>query len=136
MPVRKSSISLYPDIEKRILSRGGLSEVIRRDLTRLYNIYERALRTVELSRQEMCLLVDVLSIVGFDMTAARYLYIVLSDTSYDVFYAKWGVEKEGFIMKASKLSLIHNLAIFDAIERYKLNDDGNIDKVEQYFKEF
>jgi len=62
MPVRKSSISLYPDIEKRILSRGGLSEVIRRDLARLYDLYEGALRTVDFSRQEMCLLVDVLSV--------------------------------------------------------------------------
>ena len=118
------------------MSRGGLSEVIRRDLARLYDLYEGALRTVDFSRQEMCLLVDVLSVLGFDMTAARYLCFILNDALYDVFYAKWGVEKEGFIKKTSKLSLIHSLAIFDAIERYKLNDDGNIDKIEYYFKEY
>jgi len=136
MPVRKSSISLYPEIEKRITSRGGLSEVIRRDLARLYDLYERALRTVELSRQEICLLADVLPVVGFDMTAVRYLYIVLNEASYDAFYAKWEVDKEIFVKKISEFSLIHSLAIFDAVERYKLNDDGNVDKIEWYFKEF
>lgn len=95
------------------------SEAIRRDLRRLRTLYKYALRKVELTVGEACLLVDVLNGTMFDANTAAVLWAEVEDGIYlDGLDKKWGVEGKAFVEKLRGLDLLTCLALIDAAERF------------------
>ena len=120
MPVAKIHVSLPNDLLSQIDERGqARSTIISRDLNRLYTLYRRALRQIDLAVDEACLIVDALN--GSLTTAddASLLWARVEDAiHYDKLDEKWNVDGRALVDKLRGLNEIQALAVADAAERF------------------
>jgi hypothetical protein len=119
MKVVKTSISPYPNTLKRIKERGAVSTIIERDMNRLYDMYERALRQIPLTIEEACLICDHLKGTVNDPSSASILWASIEDgISLNGLDKKWGIDGQELVSKLRKLSEIQSMALIDAVERF------------------
>lgn len=119
MAKRNTSIRIDSYLDEELAARGSQTEVIHRDLSRLYELYAKCLREVKLSLPEASLIVDVLNGATFDVRSAPLLYVEAEDSiKLDGTAKKWEVDGQALVDKLKSLSLGHCLAIIDAAERF------------------
>lgn len=112
-------VTVTPDLAREIDSRGPRSEVIRRDLERLYRLYRYAVREVTLTPEEACLIADALNGTLMDADSASTLWAEVDDAiRMDGLDAKWGVDGQALVKKLRGLDRTACLAIADAVERF------------------
>lgn len=115
------TVGLYlrSETEQEILARGGnRSNIINRDLERLYTLYRRALREVCLSLNEACLIADALNGTIMDAATAPMLWGSIEDAiKLDGLAKKWDVDGPALVEKLRSLSAFHCMALVDAAER-------------------
>ena len=128
MPVTKTSISIYPETLNRIKQRGDeVSPIIERDMNRLYDLYNRALRQIKLNVKEACLITDCLNAILMDANSSSMLWAEIEDgINLDGLDSKWGINGLALIEKLKGLSEIQSLALVDAAERFWENHDGQM----------
>lgn len=116
----KTGIYLTDPITSELAARGdNRSQVINRDLERLYTLYRRALATVPLTQEEACLLVDALNGAKFTADTARLLYAEIEDACrLDHLDQKWQVDGQALVQKLRQLTDTQALALIDAAERF------------------
>lgn len=119
-PGWRGGIYLNPRMDVAVVARGdSRSGVINRDLERLYALYARALREVDLTIDEACLIVDVLNGSLMDANTACLLWASVEDgIRLDGLAEKWGVDGAKLVEKLRGLNDIQALALVDAGERF------------------
>jgi len=122
MEKEKKTISVHIEVklDQGLLSRGSnRSEVLNRDLGRLYDIYRYELSAMEFSPGEARLLAETLKYWHPDAGMARHLWNVVDDAiRLDRVDEKYGTDGQALVKKLRGLSISQALAITDAIERY------------------
>lgn len=133
MPVK--AFRVPQELEKEIAARGEFSDVVRRDLDRLYTLYRRALARVELTENEAWLVADAMNGTLMDATTAPFLWASVEDTiQLNKLDKKWNVDGAKLVEKLRRLSDIEALAIVDAAERFWVgNMRGEDGDVKKYF---
>src|SRR5690606_36071183 len=116
MATVKFHVSMAEDVLKQVEERGkARSTVITRDLERLYTLYRRALRRVDLSLDEACLITDALN--GSLMTAdtAHLLWASVEDAmKYEGLAEKWNVDGKALVEKLRcSMNEIQTMAVID-----------------------
>jgi hypothetical protein len=113
------SIVLDPDIAAELDTRGdNRSAVIRRDLERLYTLYQRSLPR-DLTEAEACLICDVMNGTLMDANTAHMLYAEVEDgIALEGLAEKWEIDGPALVEKLKALSDIQCLAVIDAAERF------------------
>lgn len=113
----KRSISIGPETLDKVKERGEkLSYVIDRDLTRLYAMYERALRQASLTINEASLIVEALNGVLIEPSTVKYLSSEIKDAvQMRGLNQKWKVDVDKLLNKVK--GEFQWLAIADAAER-------------------
>lgn len=135
---KHTSMYLRPALEEALRTRGGnRSEIITRDLARLYDLYRHELAEAELKLTpgEASLIVDVLN--GTLITQAShagFLWAEVADgIKLDGLAEKWNVGGEALVKRLQGLRLAQCLALVDAAERYwAAVSDGQEPRVEEY----
>lgn len=124
MATAKFHVSMAEDVLKQVEERGkARSTVITRDLDRLYTLYRRALRHVDLSINEACLIVDALNSTLMTADTAHLLWASIQDAiEYENLAEKWNVDGSALIEKLRSLNEIQSLAVIDAAERFWSNE--------------
>lgn len=124
MATAKFHVSMAEDVLKQVEERGkARSTVITRDLDRLYTLYRRALRHVDLSINEACLIVDALNSTLMTADTAHLLWASIQDViEYENLAEKWNVDGSALIEKLRSLNEIQSLAVIDAAERFWSNE--------------
>ena len=123
MATKSVSVNLQPEILEALAKRGQRAPTINRDLERLYTLYQRALRRVELSIDEACLIVDALNGSLYDARTAGLLPAGVRDAiRLDGLDQKWNVDGESLVQKLSELDELTCMAIIDAAERFWANE--------------
>ncbi len=118
---KNTSIYLHPDAQDAVETRGGSrSEVINRDLLRLYDLYRYELAELTFSEGEAGLIVDVLNgtLTAHASQAAMLWAEVADGIRLDHLDEKWQVDGEQLVATLKALRLAQCLAIVDAAERY------------------
>lgn len=114
-----TSIRLESELIEKLEERGPRSTVIERDLERLYTLYDRALRRVNLTVEEACLIVDALNGTFHDVRSGSRFWIGVQDQiELDGLDQKWGVDGKALTEKLSSLDDLTCMAIVDAAERF------------------
>ena len=119
-----TSIRLRPgvatEIEARESPSTSRSQVINRDLDRLYALYKRTLPEIQLSVPEAMLIVDALNgTVFYDAGSATLLWASVEDSiRLDGLADKWGVDGKALVEKLRGLTPAQSLAVIDAAERF------------------
>lgn len=133
----KTSISINKYIADKIEERGSsMSAIIRRDLERLYTLYERSLTQMDLTVDECCLIVDVLNGTISDANTAHLLWAQVEDGCVlDKVDAKWNVDGKKLIEKLKNYNEIQCLAIIDAAERFWNNPSYRDKDIKEGVKE-
>ncbi|MDA8114260.1 MAG: hypothetical protein M0Z43_05990 [Acidithiobacillus sp.] len=131
----RTTITLQPGVLEEVDRRGYYGEgnrgaVINRDLGRLYEEYRHALREIELSPAEGCLILDALN-GAFEMRPDT-LWAQISDSiSLDHTDEKWEVEAgQALVRRLHDMTRTQQLAIVDMAERFwtqGVYDDTSID---------
>ena len=128
MPAKKTSVAIAEDLLSEILSRGAQSTVISRDLERLYTLYARSLKQVDLALAEASLIVDSLNSSLYDANSARMLWGGIEDSvMLEGLAEKWDVDGPALVEKLRGLNEIQSLAIIDASERFWEGKERNGD---------
>lgn len=118
--VQRISLSINTDILEQVDERSEVrSTIITRDLERLYTLYRRALRRVDLSVDEACLITDALNSSLMTADTAHLLWASIEDAmKYEGLQEKWGVDGKALVEKLRSLNEIQSMAIIDAVERF------------------
>lgn len=119
MATKSVSVNLQPEILDALAERGQRAPTINRDLERLYSLYDRALRRVDLTIDEACLIVDALNGTLHDvLSGTRFWFGVQDAIELDGLDEKWNVDGKALIEKLSALDDLTAMAIVDAAERF------------------
>ena len=119
MATKSTSVNLQPFIIEELEKRGQRSPTINRDLERLYTLYDRALRRVNLTVDEACLIVDALNGTLHDVRSGTRFWIGVQDAiELDSLHEKWGVDGNALVEKLKNLDDLTAMAIVDAVERF------------------
>lgn len=123
MAKKAISITLEPEVIEKIETRSegsSISAIIERDLGRLYSLLSGALKTTELSIAEACAIVDVCNgWLILNVQDAQFLYANIEDADkLDGLGKKWKIDAQALAKKLKTYSLLQNLAIVDAAERF------------------
>lgn len=114
-----TSIRIPEKIAAELDRRGPRSTIVNRDLGRLYDLYDRALRRIDLTVDEACLIADALNgTIHDNRTALMFSFGVEDAIDLDALDEKWGVDGVALIEKLSRLDELSCMAIVDAAERY------------------
>ena len=126
---KTASIWLRPELEKELISRGSnRSQIIHRDLERLYTLYRLALREMKLTLPEAWFIVDMLNGTIMDANTAGLLWASAEDAcALDGLDKKWQVDGKAFVEKLKALSPVQALALADAAERFWQANTGTAD---------
>jgi len=121
------NLTLPPDLFQAVTSRvrgpRERSATIARDLGRLYDLYKLALREIQLTASEACLICDVLNGTWMDVGSADTLWAEVADgIRLNGLDQKWGVDGEALIAKLKGLDRLTCLALVDAAERFWAGD--------------
>lgn len=123
MATKSVSVNLRPDILDALAERGQRAPTINRDLTRLYFLYDRALRRLDLTVDEACLIVDAMNgTIHDERTSLMFSFGVEDAIQLDGLDEKWGVDGKALMDKLSILDEIGCMAVVDAAERYWHNE--------------
>ena len=123
MATKSVSVNLRPDILDALAERGQRAPTINRDLTRLYFLYDRALRRLDLTVDEACLIVDAMNgTIHDERTSLMFSFGVEDAIQLDGLDEKWGVDGKALMDKLSTLDEIGCMAVVDAAERYWHNE--------------
>lgn len=115
-------LNLVAEVESRV-GQKSRSDVVSRDLDRLYSLYRRAIGSLDLTVQEASLLLDALNGSIYDVATAPMLWAAVEDRiSFDRLDEKWGVDGPALVEKLKALTDVQALAIIDAGERYWYGD--------------
>lgn len=118
-----TSIRIPENIATELDCRGPRSTIVNRDLGRLYDLYDRALRRLDLTVEEACLIADALNGTIHDSrTALMFSFGVEDAIDLDGLDEKWGVDGKALMDKLSTLDEIGCMAVVDAAERYWHNE--------------
>ncbi len=135
MPGERKSVYIYPPAIEEIQSRGAISEIINRDLERLYTLYKRNLPTLTLP--EASLICDVLNGTIMDANSAPLIYAEVEDgCRLNGLDEKWGADGTALVAKLHALSDVQCLALVDAAEKFweKHDQDNFEDLIRGIFK--
>lgn len=136
--VQRISVSIYQPLIDQIEERGeARSTIISRDLERLYTLYRRALRRVNLTIDEACLVVDALNSSLYIADSAHLLWAGVEDTiQHENLAEKWGVDGKALVEKLRSLNEIQSMAVIDAAERFwsKYRDQDMREAVAECFE--
>ncbi len=124
-------IVLTPDTAEQIDARGeNRSFTIRRDLDRLYTLYQRNLPR-NLTEGDACLIVDVLNGTIMDANNARMLWAEVEDgCSLEGLAEKWEVDGPALVEKLKQLNDVQALAVVDAAEGFwTKHDQGDMREI-------
>jgi hypothetical protein len=126
---KTASIWLRPELEKELISRGSnRSQIIRRDLERLYTLYRLALREMKLTLPECWFIADMLNGSLMDAYTAGLLWAEAEDAiALDGLDKKWQVDGKALVKKLKALSHVQALALVDAAERFWQANTGTAD---------
>ena len=118
--VQRISVSIYQPLIDQIEERGeARSTIISRDLERLYTLYQRALRRVDLTIDEACLVVDALNSSLMTADTAHLLWAGIEDAiQHENLAEKWGVDGQALVEKLRSLNEVQSMAVIDAAERF------------------
>lgn len=98
--------------------------VAKRDLERYYALLRRELRTVNLSREEVLLLLDVSNGTLWEPHSIPLLWAEVEDGLADGLAEKWGVDGPAFVERLRGLTAGQAFAVVDALERaWKIGGD-------------
>lgn len=113
------SLYLYPETDKGLAARGdNRSQIIARDLDRLYTLYHRAMREVQFTEAEVHLIVDSLNGTIMDADSAPLLWASIEDSiNLDGLAEKWNVDGPGLVKRLKALNALQAMAMADAAER-------------------
>lgn len=119
------SLSISKDLLAQVDERGeARSTTINRDLERLYTLYRRSLRRVDLSVDEACVIVDALNSTLMTADTAHLLWASIQDAiEYENLAEKWNVDGSALIEKLRSLNEIQSMAVIDAAERFWANEE-------------
>jgi hypothetical protein len=126
----KTGINFTPDIIAELADRGSnRSEIVNRDLKRLYTLYHQALlKEIPLDAAEACLLLNIINGATVKVDTSRSLYIVVENACrYDHLDKKWHVDAPNLLQKLEKLTDTQALALVDAAEREKFRHIQELD---------
>lgn len=120
MSEKRKSIYMRESIENEVAQRGdNRSQVINRDLERLYTLYRRTIRETPLALKEACLLVDALNGSLMDANTAHLLWASIEDAcKLDGLAGKWEVDGLALVEKLMDMSAFQCMALIDAAERF------------------
>lgn len=112
------------DIKKRD-ENGNFSEVVVRDLSRLYTMYYRALQDTELTVSEAMVICEVLNKTALDVDKALDLWTAVEKVCRsEKLHTAWDIEDYSHLVhKLKSLPLIACMAIIDAAEQFWLTSD-------------
>lgn len=119
-----TSIRLRPGVATELKARESpstsRSQVVNRDLDRLYALYRRVLPEIQFSVPEAMLIVDALNgTVFYDAGSTTLLWASIEDSiRLDGLDAKWGVDGPALVKKIRSLTPAQTLAVVDAAERF------------------
>ena len=134
---RKTSIYLREELEEKLKVRGKeTSSLINRDLERLYSLYQRSLRQVQLTPAEACLIVDSQNGTLHDARSAPMLWGGIEDSiNLDGLAEKWEIDGPALVEKLKQLNDLQCMSIIDAAERFwEECPQGNIrEDVKRFF---
>lgn len=115
-------LSLVAEVESRVGEKSR-SDVVSRDLDRLYSLYRRAIGSLDFTVQEASLILDVLNGSLFDVATAPMLWAAVEDgIRMDGLDAKWGIDGPALVEKLKGLTDTQAMAIVDAGERFWYGD--------------
>lgn len=128
MKQKELIVCLDEKLQAEITSRNDFnseSQVIVRDLTRLYSMYQLALRDISLTVSEAILICEVLNEVTLDINNACNLWARVEEACrMQNRHKEWDIEEyEPLVRKLQALSLVHCVALIDAVERFWINND-------------
>lgn len=121
--MKPTSIRIPENIATELDCRGPRSTIVNRDLGRLYDLYDRALRRIDLTVDEACLIVESMNGTIHDVrSGTRFWFGVQDSIELDGLAKNWSVDGVALIEKLSRLDEIGCMAIVDATERYWHNE--------------
>lgn len=134
----KTGIYIPDSLVAELAARGdNRSQIISRDLGRLYTLYRRALATVPLTVEEACLLVDALNGALSGTDTAHLLWVEVEDACHlDHLDEKWQVDGPALVQKLRQLTDTQALALIDAAERFWNAPDVGQRNVREAVKEY
>lgn len=128
--MERNTLTVYLDekLQAEISTRNDFnseSQVIVRDLTRLYSMYQLALRDISLTVSEAILICEVLNEVTLDINNACNLWSRVEEACrMQNRHKEWDIEEyEPLVCKLQALSFFHCVALLDAVERFWINND-------------
>lgn len=114
------SIWLRPELDAAMALRGdNRSQTMAQDLGRLYALYDRALREIDLTENEAMLIVDALNGVLIGADAGALLWANIEDSiRLDGLDEKWSVDGPALVEKLQAMTATQAMAVLDAAERF------------------
>lgn len=114
------SIWLRPELDAAMALRGdNRSQTMAQDLGRLYALYDRALREIDLTENEAMLIVDALNGVLIGADAGALLWANIADSiRLDGLDEKWSVDGPALVEKLQAMTATQAMAVLDAAERF------------------
>lgn len=121
---KRFHVSMVEDVLKQVEERGeARSTVVTRDLERLYTLYRRALRRIDLGLDEACLITDALNSSLMTADTAHLLWASIEDAmKYEGLTEKWEVDGKALVEKLRGLTEFECMAVIDAAERFWNNE--------------
>lgn len=113
-------VYLRENIETELALRGdNRSLTINRDLERLYALYHKSIREIQLTEKEACLIVDALNGIVLDVNTVLFLWAKIEDSiKLDGLVEKWGVDGFVLVEKLQGLNTLQCMALVDATEKF------------------
>lgn len=120
MPVQKFSVSLPENLTSELAAREGeRSTILARSLGRYFEILRRELRTLNLSRGEIGMILDVLNGTLFaEPFSIQLLDAEIEDALVDGYAEKWEIDGPALATKLRNASFAQKVAVVDAAERW------------------
>ena len=108
---------ILQEVERRGENR---SRVVSRDLGRLYYLYNTALKEIDFTIEELCLVFDALNgALLDDAKNARLFWASVEDAiKLEKLDIKWGVDGKALVEKLVKLTDLQKFAVIDLAERF------------------
>lgn len=132
----KTTIYITEGLLKEVEKRGqNRSLVITRDLERYYELLDRALKQVKLTKREACLITDVLNGHLAVAVSAKLLWAEVEDAiELDGVDKKWEVDGKKLVEKLKGLNELQGMALIDAAERFwsdseKSGIEGDLEEI-------
>ena len=98
---------------------GHMSFTAREILKRYFDLMERELRTVNLTRKEACAICDVCNGWAMDPHSIMFMWAEVSDgISLNQIDKKWGVDGPALVAKIRAWTPGQTLAVADAVEKF------------------